>query len=70
MREDWIECEIGDVFDVVTGNTPSKANVSLYGGNIPFIKPPEINNNEVEDASEFLTEEGAKVARILPKFSL
>ncbi|QDW25654.1 type I restriction endonuclease subunit S [Pedobacter sp. KBS0701] len=70
MREDWIECEIGDVFDVVTGNTPSKANPLLYGGNIPFIKPPEINNKEVEDASEFLTEEGAKVARILPKYSV
>ncbi|WP_234110022.1 MULTISPECIES: restriction endonuclease subunit S [Chryseobacterium] len=70
MREDWIECEIGDVFDVVTGNTPSKANPLLYGGNIPFIKPPEINNKEVEDASEFLTEEGAKVARILPKHSV
>ncbi|MFC6096324.1 restriction endonuclease subunit S [Flavobacterium qiangtangense] len=70
MREDWIECEIGDVFDVVTGNTPSKANPLLYGGNIPFIKPPEINNKEVEDASEFITEEGAKVARILPKYSV
>jgi len=70
MREHWIECEIGDVFDVVTGNTPSKANPLLYGGNIPFIKPPEINNKEVEDASEFLTEEGAKVARILPKYSV
>ncbi|WP_295199529.1 restriction endonuclease subunit S [uncultured Chryseobacterium sp.] len=70
MRGDWIKCEIGEVFDVVTGNTPSKANPLLYGGNIPFIKPPEINNKEVEDASEFLTEEGAAVARILPKCSV
>ena len=37
-----------------------------YGSGIPFIKPPQINNNFIKSSSEFLSEKGGSRARILP----
>lgn len=70
MTEDWIEAPLGKIFDVVTGNTPSKKDVDNYGGNIPFIKPPDIENKSIGNSAEFLTEKGKSKGRILPPNSI
>ncbi|WP_289064183.1 restriction endonuclease subunit S [uncultured Zobellia sp.] len=66
MKEDWIECTLVEVFETVTGNTPSKKDKDNYGNEIPFIKPPHIFNNEVKTSTEFLSDKGGNKARILP----
>jgi len=66
----WTEIKIGDVFEIVTGNTPSKKEPNNYGNVVPFIKPPELENTIVNDAPEYLSYEGAKKGRILPENSV
>lgn len=66
MREDWIEDVLGNIFETVTGNTPSKKEKDNYGSEIPFIKPPQINNNFLNTSVEFLSPKGKLKARILP----
>ncbi len=49
--EGWVWCRLGDIVQVGTGSTPSKANPAFYSGNVPwytssatgdlFAKPPE-----------------------------
>lgn len=70
MKEDWIECTLGKVFETVTGNTPSTKDKDNYGSEIPFIKPPQINNNILKTSSEFLSATGKIKARILPENSV
>lgn len=70
MREDWIETSLGDIYEIVTGNTPSKKDKGNYGGEIPFIKPPDINNSPLSSASEYLSAKGASKGRVLPAQSV
>lgn len=70
MKEDWIECELQEVFETVTGNTPSKKVVDNYGQDIPFIKPPDITNSAIKSVSEYLSNAGKKKARVLPQNSV
>lgn len=69
-REDWVEIELKEIFEIVTGNTPPKKDPSNYNGNIPFIKPPNICNKLVTNAEEFLSKKGAGKSRILPPNSI
>lgn len=70
MREDWIEVELGEVFETVTGNTPSKQEIDNYGQDIPFIKPPNITNSAIKSISEYLSNKGKLKARVLPSNSV
>jgi type I restriction enzyme, S subunit len=70
MREDWIEVELQDVFETVTGNTPSKQEIDNYGQDIPFIKPPDITNSAIKSISEYLSNKGKLKARVLPSNSV
>jgi type I restriction enzyme S subunit len=58
---------LGDVAEVVTGTTPSKAELGYYGGSIPFVTPAELERDApITSATTFLTEEGAAEARVVP----
>ncbi len=70
MREDWIEVELKEVFEIVTGNTPSKKDSDNYGNQVPFVKPPNLWNGFVTETQDYLTEKGAKKSRILPPYSV
>ncbi|WP_346864332.1 restriction endonuclease subunit S [uncultured Draconibacterium sp.] len=70
MREDWLEVELQDVFETVTGNTPSKKEIDNYGQEIPFIKPPDITNSAIKSISEYLSNKGKLKARVLPSNSV
>lgn len=65
-KEDWVECELGKVFETVTGNTPPRKDPENYGSDIPFIKPPHIQNNLITTSDEFLSLKGVKKGRVLP----
>ncbi len=54
MIEGWKEVTIGDLGQVVTGNTPPKKDPANYGGDYPFIKPTDmvIDQRYVSDWEE------------------
>lgn len=61
---------LGAIAEIVTGGTPSKKHPEYYGGNFPFYKPSDLDQGRLTyDASEYLSEEGKKVSRIIPKNS-
>lgn len=66
----WCWTKVKYISDVVTGSTPSKKNEEYYGGDFPFFKPADLDAGDmVIEASEYLSEEGKSVSRIIPKLS-
>ncbi len=62
---------LGSICEVVTGNTPPRANKSSYGGGIPWIKPDDLDRSLfISNGAEHLSPEGAKIARPIPKGSV
>ncbi len=49
---------LGDIFDIGSGGTPSKAHPEYYGGGIPWVKTGDLRNQYLYDVDESLTEEG------------
>ena len=67
LPEGWAICTLKNICKVITGSTPSKSNPSYYGGNIPFYKPADLDfGRYVKNASEYLSEEGMCVSRVVP----
>ena len=67
LPEGWAVCTLKNICKVITGSTPSKSNPIYYGGNIPFYKPADLDfGRYVKNASEYLSEEGMCVSRVVP----
>ena len=67
IPENWCWTYLNDVAEIITGGTPSKKHLEYYGGNFPFFKPADLDNGRhVFVASEYLSNEGKKVSRIIP----
>ncbi len=59
---------LGDCGKIVTGSTPSKANVEFWSGEIPFVTPAQLGFQQpITTAEEYITSDGAKRARLLPE---
>lgn len=60
--------QIGEIAEVITGSTPKKKNPSYFGGNVPWIKPGDVQNriDPIINTEETLSELGSAQARILP----
>lgn len=62
--------KLGEIAQVVSGGTPSRANPGYWGGDIPWVKTSEIRNNriDVSDIEERITQDGLKnsSARLVP----
>ncbi|MGA1846522.1 restriction endonuclease subunit S [Deferribacter abyssi] len=60
-KEDWEEKPLSFLGKIVCGKTPSKKKKEYFGGNIPFIKIPDMHGNTfIFETSDSLTEEGKK----------
>lgn len=73
IPEGWKVGCLGDMGNIVCGKTPSKANRNYYGGDIPFIKIPDMHGNVfVENSEDRLTEEGSlsQIKKLIPPYSL
>jgi type I restriction enzyme S subunit len=70
LPEGWAWTTLGECAEVITGNTPSKEDASNYGNFLPLIKPPELNDDLVDDAPDHLSKLGAEKARVLPPKSV
>lgn len=70
----WEEKTLKQIGKTQTGTTPSKADKSFYGGDIPFIRPAELNvdgNGAVEyDSALKLTQNGADNSRLITANSI
>ena len=67
LPDSWCWTTLGDVCELVTGSTPSKLHPEYYGGDFPFYKPTDLDaGRHVNIPSEFLTDEGKNVSRIIP----
>ena len=66
----WAICPLKRLATIQTGSTPSKtSSENFYSSNTgtPWIKPDSLGSSfSIEKTTEFLTEEGCSVARILP----
>ncbi|WP_314273162.1 restriction endonuclease subunit S [Hoylesella shahii] len=71
LPKGWSIYELMDVAKIVTGSTPSKSNLSYYGGNFPLYKPSDLDaGRHTNTASEYLTTKGRDVSRIIPPNSI
>lgn len=66
----WCWTQLKYVSDIITGGTPSKSISEYYGGKFPFVKPADLDQGRnVVNASEYLSEDGKKVSRVVPQGS-
>lgn len=69
----WEKKTIDAFAEVITGKTPSTANSNFYGGNIPFVKTPDMHDAPyVLSTSIYLSNDGAESQnnKFLPKNSV
>lgn len=62
----WEYQKVGELCEVITGTTPPKDDLANYGNDIPFIKPPYLQDRLIGDTEEKLSIKGAKKARVVP----
>ncbi|HDM8237080.1 restriction endonuclease subunit S [Vibrio campbellii] len=69
--KEWQLKPLKEIAKVTTGNTPSRKEEKFYGNHVEWIKSDNINtpSHFLTLASEYLSEEGAKAGRIVPKGS-
>ena len=73
IPEGWKVGCLGDMGNIVCGKTPSKTNSNYYGGDIPFIKIPDMHGNVfVESSEDRLTELGSlsQIKKLILPYSL
>lgn len=64
---DWEQHKLGELGEISTGSTPSTSNSAYYSEDgIPWVTPTDINELTISDTPRKLSEEGAKVGRIVP----
>ena len=70
VPDNWCWTTLEKVATVVTGGTPSKSHPEYYEGTFPFYKPSDLDAGRyVYEASEYLSDEGKSVSRIIPQNS-
>lgn len=66
----WKEYKLGEIGEVITGNTPSKKNPEQWGDNMPFVTPTDFDayNKNISDSIRYLSKEGISAFRqkVLP----
>ena len=63
----WEQRELGELGEITTGSTPSTAYSGFYSENgMPWVTPTDINALTISDTPRKLSEEGAKVGRVVP----
>jgi len=67
----WIEYPIKNIGTVVTGNTPPKKDPENYGGELVWIKPPDLDKKKfISKSEDTISDIGREKVRLLPKGSV
>lgn len=70
-KKEWKEKQLGNIGEIITGNTPSTKDITNYGGNKLFVSPADISSNRyVSDTKIKLTDKGFSVGRYIPANSV
>ena len=72
-KSEWKKVKLGDVCEIITGNTPLKKVKEYWNKDeVPFITPPELKYEGINyiTPSIFVSKIGAKQGRIIPKNSI
>lgn len=65
---EWEEKELHELGDITTGSTPSTKKSEYYSENgIPWVTPTDIQGCTISNTPRKLSEEGAKVGRVVPE---
>ena len=72
IPDNWTWCRLGDIFEIVTGSTPSKRNFDYYSSSdYPFYKPTDLEQGlNVVNCQEMISEKAFLISRQLPKHSI
>lgn len=57
---EWSIDQLGNLAESFAGGTPSRSVPEYYGGEIPWVKSTEVNQDEVRETGEFITKLGLK----------
>ena len=60
IPDSWRWARLGNIGDWGAGATPARTNNQYYGGNIPWLKTGELNNDTVYDSEEHITDDALK----------
>ena len=67
FTDPWEQRKLGELGEISTGSTPSTANSAYYSDDgMPWVTPTDINALTISDTPRKLSEEGAKVGRVVP----
>ena len=66
FQEEWEESSIGEMFDLYSGNTPSRLNKSHFKGNVNWISSGELKQHYIYSSKEQISEEAAQSLKMLP----
>ena len=67
----WERARLADKCEIVTGNTPSRKAKEYYGHDLEWIKSDNITEaTTLTEATEYLSDEGAKVGRTVETGSI
>lgn len=71
-KNGWKWVRLGDFVETTSGGTPLRSKKEYYGGNIPWVKSGELEDNWIYNTQETITEEGLRnsSAKIFPKGTL
>ncbi|CAI8997043.1 restriction endonuclease subunit S [Pseudomonas sp. IT-P291] len=71
LPKGWATCNLADIGQIVTGKTPSTKEPRFYDGNVPFIKPGDLDHSGLIFQTESsLTDAGAAEVPSLPPQSI
>ena len=56
LPQGWAWTTIGEVSATTSGGTPSRKRPDFYGGDIPWVKSGELNDDIVSTVEEFITQ--------------
>lgn len=71
LPDGWIWASVAQIGSTFTGKTPPTSQEGLFGGDLPFIKPTDLDQGyDVRNCRQTLTEKGADFCDILPANSI
>ena len=66
FQGEWEESTIGEMFDLYSGNTPSRLNKEHFKGAVNWISSGELKDHYIYSSKEQISEEAAKNLKLLP----
>ena len=71
LPESWIISPVRELCDLVSGGTPSKANLSFWNGTIPWASPKDMKLPRLSDTQDHVTQVGVdEGSRLVPPGSI